>query len=180
MYFPPPHPKPWNLAAIWFAVLYRFDYCRTGRRISKFHSLRRQLFWPWWSTWGERRSWRRSPEYTARWSWWCESNRPCCGRLPCTMNSWLISPAQGKASSRKRTKNSGTLKQWFSTGGGASPQGGSQEISRRTRALTRPKTWKIRSINFTNKYICFCSLFKVRGALETKDNHGSEAWWKKD
>jgi len=33
-------------------------------------------------------------------------------------------------------------------------------------------------IEFTNKYICFHSLFKDRG-LETKDNYLCESWQKK-
>jgi len=34
-------------------------------------------------------------------------------------------------------------------------------------------------IKITNKYICFHSLYKVRGSLETNDIYFREAWKKK-
>ena len=49
------------------------------------------------------------------------------------------------------------LGQWFLTGG-------SKYISRGERGLARPTTLVSLISKFTNKYICLCSLFKVRGA----------------
>jgi len=68
------------------------------------------------------------------------------------------------------------MNQWFLTGGSA-PQGVPINLKWGASPYA-PYHMESFMIKFTNKYICFYNLFKVKG-LETKDNYSREAWSKK-